>query len=252
MGEIRCRYNPFFVDPAPSGRKSEDYMTETNTQAPAGENLDERLKSWDREKRGLIDDLRKERESRHSMEKELEEIRTALNSAAETPEDNTNQAKVNRLAQDPDGYIQGQVSKILDETVKPLRDEVAALKWERKFEKAYQWLGKQEKKDVDEIYGSEIESEIVRITKENNMTMMDPVEGTKAAYKILKQEQREKEEAEVKRNETISQNSTSFVRNPSSSGSPRFTRAEIQAMSLPQFEKNKEAILEAQRNGMIS
>lgn len=235
-------------------------MTETNTQNSTGtESLEDREKRWEKEKRGILNDLSSERDKRHLMEQEIarqrqevEEMKHALSSAANDTSEVDPQSKVNRLAQDPDAYIDLRLNRVVDEVVTPLRKEVESLKWERKFDKAYQWLGKQEKKDVDELYGSPLESEIVRITKEHGMGMMDPVEGTKAAYKIYQQELSQKELEEAKRNQTISNNSTSFVRTPPSSGSPRFTRAEIAAMPIEIFEKNQEAILEAQRLGQIS
>jgi hypothetical protein len=84
------------------------------------------------------------------------------------------------------------------------------------------------------------------------MGTINPVDGVKAAYKIYLQEQAEKEKDEKKRDERISNNSTQLVRPRSSSGTPRFTRSEIAAMSPKEYEKNEEAILEAAAAGLIS
>lgn len=227
-------------------------METTQTPNSSGnESLEERLKGWEREKRGLIKDVQAERDERQALEKRLAEMESALNSAAEQPEANANE-KVQKLAQDPDAYIQAHLTRALDQRVVPLEQSLQSIAKERRFEKAYSWIAKQEKKDVEEIPGSEIESEIARITKENNMGMMDPVEGVKAAYKIFLQEKREKEISEVRREEAIQGNSTATVRSPSSVGQHRFTKAEIEGMSSETYMKNREAILEAQRNGWIT
>lgn len=223
-------------------------VTMTNTQNSTGDTLEERLKALEREKRGVIDDLRAEREKRQQYERRLEEMEKVLNSAANEPEAIDPQSEVNRLAQKPKEFILEVVKPELER-----RDqEILRLRQEKRFDQAYQWLAKQEKKDTDEVYGSEIEQDIARITKEHGMGMMDPLEGTKAAYKILQTERRIREEEEAKRNQAISNNSTHTVQNPSSAGTRSFTRAQIAAMSPYEFEQNRAAILDAQAKGLIA
>lgn len=232
-------------------------MAEVGTQnSTATESLEERLarieRDREKEKRGLLTDIQGERDKRHALERRLEEMEQALNSAAKEPEVSSNQDEVNRLAQDPRSYIREVVSADLKRELES-RDKRMNLVESSIFEdRAYRFLAKQEKLDVEDIYGSELESEIVRITKEHGMGLMNVVEGTKAAYKIYQQEKRSKEEAEKKRNENISSNATHSVRsNSSSSGTQVFSRSQIGAMSRDEFMKNHEAILKAQREGKI-
>jgi hypothetical protein len=221
-----------------------------NAQNSTGnDTLEERLKSLEREKRGILDDLKNERQQRQAYEKRLEDLEKTLNSAANEPEVNDPQSEVNRLAQQPKEYIVEVVKPLIEEAQKEIRE----LKIAKQFDRAYTWLAKQEKKDVDDLYGSDIEKEIVRIFRDHGMTVMDPVDGTKAAYKIYQQEQRLREEEEAKRNQTISANSTHAVRSPSSSGSPVWTRDRInEVVRNGEWEKYREEILTAQKSGRIT
>lgn len=225
-------------------------MTETNTPNSNGtDNLEDRLKSLEREKRGILDDLKNERQQRQAYEKRLEDLEKTLNSAANTPEDTDLQAEVNRLAQKPKEYIVDVIKPLIEAQ----ENKIHELQVARQVERAYTWLAKQEKKDVEDIYGSEVEKEIARISKDRGLNTMDHVSGVKAAYEILQLERMRKEEEEARRNQTISANSTHAVRTPSSSGNSVWSRQRIaDVMRNGEYEKYRDEILIAQRNGMIS
>lgn len=208
--------------------------------------LEERVKTFQRERKGFINDLQKERAERHALETRLAQIETSLTSAG-SDGDEQPEKRVERLAADPDGYIEN----VVQDYVKPLVSEINSLRHERKLERAYQWVAKQEKKEVEDIVGSDLDNDLVRIVKENGMNSMDPIEGTRAAYKILQQERKEKEQQEAERGEKISQSQTERVRVPVRTGGQRFTRDQIRGMSSEEFEANRVAILEAQKNGSI-
>lgn len=206
------------------------------------ETLNERLKEWEKKEKAMISDLQAEREQRHALEQRLSQIETSM-----APEDGTPEQKVNRLAQDPDGYI----SEVVIQAVTPLQQEIVNLRQERNVERAYKWLGKKEKTDPDDIIGSELEKEIVRISKERGMTAMGVVEGTKAAYEIYQQEKIDKERREKEREESISGQSTESVRSSTFKSTGRLTRDMIYKMSPNEYNARREEILKAEKEGTI-
>lgn len=226
-------------------------MAETNTPVSAGqvngETYEERLKAWEKEKKGFISDLQKERAERHSLEERLGQLEQSLSSVGKQTDVSSPDNEVVRLSQDPRGYIRSLVSEV----VEPIAKDVNQVRWERKFDQAYRWLGKQEKVDEEEVRGSALEENIARIIRENGMGTMDPIEGTRAAYKIYLQEKKEKEREERNREEAITGNSTESVKTPVRTGQMRFTRSQIASMPRSEFERNREAILEAQQQGLI-
>ena len=217
-------------------------MADTQTST-VDTTYDERIKDLERANKGLIRDLQEERQKKHQYEERLQTLETSLASAGEEekPEE-----RVNQLAANPDEFI----SQRFQELAKPLIDEVQSLKWDRKFDQAYGWLAKQEKIDSDEIRGSDLEKDIARIVKEHGMGSMDPYEGTKAAYKIYRQEQTEHASREEARSEAISGQKTETVRS-TSPGQTMFTVEQIGGMPYDEYMKNREAILEAQSKGLI-
>ncbi len=220
--------------------------TNTPTQGTEADTYETRLKAWEGEKRGILKDLQGERDKRHQLEQRLEQIESTLTSAEVVPEDV--QAKVQKLSMDPDNYIR----EIVLREISPIRKTTEDLVIKDQYDKAYRWLAKKEGKDVDEIVGSKLEEELARIVKDRGMAAMDPVNGTKAAYDILKKEEKEKEKREAEREEAIAGESAERVTIPPRQGQTRFTRADIAAMSRQEFERNREAILEAQSKGLIN
>ena len=119
---------------------------ENNNALPQGnqeDTLQDRLKTWEGEKRGLLKDLQGERDKRHQLEQRLEQLEATLNSAEVVPEDV--QLKVQRLSQDPDSYI----ASIVEERIKPVKKLAEDLVVKDQFDRAYRWIAKKEGKDVE-------------------------------------------------------------------------------------------------------
>lgn len=224
-------------------------MTVSQNSAGNGEEtLEERIKSLEREKKGILRDLQGERERSHQYEERIARLETALTSAGNDDGEIKPDERVNKLAQDPDSYILGVVKPEIEKRDRAI-DE---MRWERKIEKAYQWLGRQLKKDPDDLPGSDIDKEILRIVKERGMEAMDPIKGTQAAYEILQQEKKRKEAEEAARTETISANATETVQRTSSGSTRGFTVAQIAAMSREEFDRRYDEIQEAKAKGLIT
>lgn len=212
------------------------------------ESLEERLKSFEKEKKGLINDLQAERKERQAMEARLAQMETSLNAAANDDGEVTNEIKLNMLSQDPDGYIR----KLVREEVDPVREDVVNDRFSRRIEKATSWLAKQEKVDADELDDNNLViKEIVRISRQHGMQSMDPIEGTKAAYKIYQQEQREREARESKREENISGQSTEHVRSSSRGGTATLSREQVARMEPAEFNRRYDEIKDLERRGLI-
>jgi hypothetical protein len=221
-------------------------MTDNEIPTFTGDELlEEKLKKMNR---GLIGDLQSEREKRHSLEQRVTEMEASLASAGQDDGAVNPNEKVNLLAQDPDGYIK----RIVREEMEPVEKVIQKNEWDRKFEKAYQWLAKQEKVDIESLYGADVEKDLVRIIKDHGMTTMEPIEGTKAAYKIRQQELLEKENAERNRDGVISGQSTETVRRPGLSAPNVFTAEGIRKIiQNGEYEKYRGEILAAQEQGRI-
>lgn len=206
---------------------------------------EERLKTWEKEKKGLISDLQSEREKRQGLESRLSSLETRLR-PVETVEPVDD--KVNRLAKDPDTYI--------DQRLQPhfgrLKEQVDQIQFRAIVNEAYDWLADQEGTTRRKILNSDVDKDIARIVKDNNLTTIDPMSGTQAAYKIYLQEKEEKKVAEASRSAAINGNSTERPGRPAATGGSRFSAKQIQAMSLDEFNRNFDAIQEAKRTGQIS
>lgn len=219
----------------------------------SGENYEERLRQLEKEKKGLVGDLADKREKIRSLESRLINIEETLTSAGQE-DGETAESRVNRLAQDPDGYIGSHLIQFEESQIKPLRQELEMLKIDRKIERALRWVAKQEKSDYEEVAGSDLEQDLARITQEmrnRGIVPTDPEEGTKEAYRLLKQERSDKESREKEREGKIDGNRTENVSQPSRTGSRRWTRADIDSMSISEFTKNESEIKRQFAEGLI-
>lgn len=208
---------------------------------------------WDKEKKGILNDLRSEREKRHQLEEKntaleqrlavIEESLTTAGEDGESPQD-----RVNRLANDPDGYISDHLVNFEETRLKPLQQEVEMLKIDRSIEKGLRWVAKQMKKDYEDVAGSDVENELARVTQEmraRGIVPTNPEEGTKEAFRMWQKEQEEKENREKERDQKIEGNRTETVSTPVRTGSRRWTREEVNAMSAEEFTKNEAEIRQA-------
>lgn len=230
-------------------------MAETNTAqtgAQSGETLEERVKrledekrQLEKEKRGIINDVQSEREKRHELETRLGTLEASLTSAGNGE---TSDEKIQSFAKDPDTYIDSRVEARVRESEKRLLE----IQHQSNINEAYSWLAEQEGTTVAKIKGTEKDEEIGKIIKEYGLVEIDPRIGVKSAYKIYLQEQEEKKRKEEKRSEAIDGNSSESVRNAERTQSPKFTRSQISTMSRSEYERNREAILDSQRQGLIS
>jgi hypothetical protein len=228
-------------------------MAGENNPTAGTESLDQRIAQWEKERKGLISDLQEERSKRHTMETRLQELETAVQTVGEERVPEEANVRVQRLAQDPDAYIDARVEARFKERLEPLSKTIESLQLSRQYDRAYSFLAKQEGKDADDIIGSDLEKEIAEIVKNHGMSNMPPLEGVKAAYKIRKQELDERKRKEAERSEAIESNAGErVITTPNRQGQARFTRAEILGMSPSEYEKNREAIMDAQSKGLIS
>ena len=208
---------------------------------------------WEKEKKGILNDLRSERDKRHQLEEKntaleqrLAVIEESLVSAGDDGE--SPQERVNRLANDPDGYISSHLMQFEEERVKPIRNELEMMKIDRKIERGLRWVAKQEKKDYEDVAGSELENELARVTqamRARGIVPTDPEEGTKEAYRLYLQEKEEKENREKERSEKIEGNRTANVTPQTSRGSRKWTDEEISSLSMNEFNQNEAEIRRA-------
>lgn len=212
------------------------------------DSYEEKMKTWERERKGMLSDLAGKREEIRLLKEEVAEIRDAITSAANEGDGETPQDRVNRLAQDPDTYIDERINQFRETEVKPLRSELEMMKIDRAIERGLRWVAKQEKKDYEDVAGSDLELDLARITqnmKERGIVPTNPEEGTKEAYRLYLKEKEEKENREKERSEKIEGNKTESVVPPARSGSHRWTREEVAAMSAEEFTKNEAEIRKA-------
>ncbi len=212
----------------------------------SGETLEERLRKLEKENRGLVSDIAGKREEIRSLKEEVGQIQQSLASAGEEPGDRP-ENRVNLLAQDPDGFI----DKRFEERVKPLEEKIKAIELKNEMDAAYRWLGKKVNKDVEDIYYSDLDKELVEIVRAHGLNRLPPMEGMQAAYKIHLQDQEDKKRREAERDERIGDHSSEQVRRTGSSGRRTYTRGEVLSMSATEYDKNREDILAAEKEGRI-
>lgn len=206
---------------------------------------DERIKALEREKKGIISDLQSERDRRQQLEQRLSSLETRI-PVGPTP---TAEEKVNRLAQNPDEYIDQRVNQRFIE----MQREVGQLKFKSAVDEAYDWLAEQEGTTPRKLKNSPFDDNLARIIKEHNLNSLDPISGAKTAYKIHLREKDEKESAEKERSKAITGNATErSAGRPINNNGFKFSAKQIAAMSQKEFDANFDAIQEAKQNGQIS
>lgn len=217
----------------------------TETLEERVKRLEDEKKQLEKEKRGIINDVQSEREKRHELETRLGQLESSLTSAGngETPDD-----KIQTFAKDPDTYIDSRVEARIKESEKRLMQ----IQHQTAINEAYSWLAEASGTTVSKLKGSEQDEEIGKIIKDYGLSEIDPRVGVKSAYKIYLQEQEEKKRREKERTEAIEGNASETVRTATNSGSPKFTSAQIAAMSRDEYERNREQILEARAKGLIT
>lgn len=230
-------------------------MANTTTVETSGETLEQRLakfeeekKSWENQRRGMISDLQQERDKRHTLEEKVNQIEASLTA---TGTSQTADELIAEFAKDPDSYIQAKTEPLVESRVKSFEDRLAAMEHQRRIDQAYAWLAEQENKSVSKVVGGETDMALTDVVSRHNLQNSDPLAGVQIAYKIYLQEKAEKELQERARQGNVTTQSTERA-GTSNTGTRSFKRSELARMSLQDYEKNREAIYEAQAKGLIT
>lgn len=210
------------------------------TPVPAGQpvvNVDElkaRIEQLEREKQGIFSDLKSEREKRQMYERA--QIATASTNSVPASTPNSPEV-VNPL-----------------HVVKPLYDEVVAMRSQTERDQALLWFAKKEKIEVDtpdEVLAAPSFKELQSTISKYRLDNMPMLEGVKAAHKLLLLEREEANKAKLAQEQTRDNN---IVAQPVSSvGAPaqmpkvvKMSRTDIAKMDVNQYLALKE---KAAKNG---
>ncbi len=201
------------------------------------------------EKDGLIKDLVRQREKNRALEERLSLIEASLNAPEQEPPRPVNE-RVEKLAQDPDAYIKEVMTPILAERLLPLEREFTRAQIDQKLDQAMEWIAEEEgisRRQAPKKY----EKDLAEIVESHDLKNMDPYNGTIAAFKILQTEAKDKEEKEEKREKVIQGQHSETARSSASPSKKSWKTSEIASLNRSQYDKHREEILEAQREGRI-
>lgn len=222
-------------------------MTE---QTVNNETLEERIKSFEREKNGLIGDLAKQREKNRALEERLQVIESSLNEP-EPPAPQPTEAEIQKFTQDPVAYIRGVASSMIEDRVKPIQNVLTGSLTKEKLNEAMEWIAEEEgisRKEAKKKY----DESLAKIVGDHGFQNLDPYDGTLAAYKIMKTEKMESEEKEEERDKRIKSEQPESSRAPSKPSLSKWTTSRIkEVIANGQYEKYREEILTAQNRGLI-
>lgn len=224
--------------PASGGQTEEKSVQEEITT------LRQQVEQLEREKTGIYNDLKSERLSRQEAESKIVPQSSAAPETSEVEED-----EVDRL-----------LKKKMEKYAKPLTERITKLEKEKKEQKekieaeqAYKWVANKENVTAEKIIGSDTEKELVAIIKEYNMHNMHILDGTKAAYDILQQRRRAKQEvekaSETQREEKINATAPGSSSAPAKGGKKLWSSSEIKGMSADEYIKHREEIQSAIAEG---
>ncbi len=222
---------------------------DTVTTNKIDENLEERVKSFEREKNGLIGDLAKQREKNRVLEERLNVLESSLNEP-EPPTPSTTEAEVQKFTQDPIGYIRNVTSPLIKEEVDPIRTNLSLSQMKDKLDDAMEYIADEEgitKKEAKKRY----DETLAKIVGDHGFRTLDPYDGTLAAYKIMKTENVEKETKEEERDQKIKGEQPESSRHISKSSS-KLTTSMIANMPRSEYERRRVEILEAAQKGLIT
>src|SRR5512146_3095773 len=128
-------------------------MAEDTIPSWSETDLDEKEK-FDREKKGLIGDLAKQREKNRALEERLAAIEQSLSAPDPEPALPVD-ARIQKFTQDPDAYIKDVVSPILSEQLEPLQKVLSQSQVEKKLDRAMEDIADKEgisKKEAQKRY----------------------------------------------------------------------------------------------------
>lgn len=201
--------------------------------------------------RGLIADLSEQRKKNRALEDRLTLIESSLNAPEEKPPTPAD-VRVQKFAEDPDAYIRDVISPVFatKEEVEPLRRELTSAQIDRKLDNAMEWIAEEEgitRREAAKKY----EKPLAEIVESHDFSSLDPYNGTLAAYKILKTEKIESEEKEKVREKTIQGQQSETVRSQTTTSKAKWTTSKIAGLTRDEWNKNKDEILKAQREGLV-
>lgn len=200
----------------------EEVTPQTNTAPPTAGNSSEqvdwkaRVEQLEKEKQGIINDLKSEREKRHAYER--------AQAAAALP---------NSVNPPSPAYDPAQVA-----------EAIVTQKLER--EKAVRWLARQEKVDPDDIDSAPVMTELQGVIQKYNLQGLPISSGVQTAYKLLLQEREAANKAkavtEATRDNTIvsQQTASSVSVPPAGSKLVKMSRDEIKKMDWREYQAMKE------------
>lgn len=214
------------------------------------ENLEERIKSFEREKNGLIGDLAKQREKNRALEERLTSLEASLNEP-EPPTPSSVEAEVERFTKDPAGYIRSVTNPLIEERVRPIQSVLSMSQTKDKLNEAMEFISEQEgitKKEAKKKY----DEDLAKIVSDHGFQSLDPYDGTLAAYKIMKTEKMEKDEKEEEREKRIKGDQPEPARSTSKPSNSKWTSSKIAQLSRTEYERHRDEILEAAQKGLIT
>lgn len=251
--EVNAQAQTPTVTPTPASQgQSEDL-------AKAAVELKARVEELERANKGILNDLRSEREKRQ----ELEAARsTGGYSNTATPVVNPAPTSV-----DPSAFVtelatkgEAAITERIERYVRPVADELDT-------QRAVEFLAEQTGKKPSQVrLDKDLEKKLLDVGQRYRISGKSKEEYVQSAWNILKKEELEAElnaktaaakaeadkaTAEAARSAAVAQNSTVPVGAPTPSGVRSFTRAEIAKMSLDEYSRNQAEIQKAIASGLV-
>lgn len=210
------------------------------------EDLDEKEK-FEREKKGLISDLAKQREKNRALEERLALIEQSLSAASEEKEVQPVDQRIQRFSQDPDAYIREVVYPVIE----PIQRGLTNIQLKDKLDAAFEQIADEEgitPKEARKRYDEKLAS----VVETHDLKGVDPYSGVLSAWKIMKTEEKEEKKREAEREERINETHSETPRSVGNASQKRWKSSEIAALIREgKYDKFRDEILKAQDRGLI-
>lgn len=193
------------------------------------EDFKARAEQLEREKQGILNDLRQEREKRQALEQRVQAPTPTGNSAA-NPE----------------------LDQILSPYINPLKQELEAMKMERARQNVNKYIAKMEKIDADDVPNSSVWKELLAVAEEYGVRGSSPEHEARLAYELLQKRRAEKaaqaQNADAQRANAIQNQAPEAARGvqPPTAGVKRVSASEVGRMTPEQYQA---LLLDAKKNG---
>jgi hypothetical protein len=183
------------------------------------EDFKARAEQLEREKQGILNDLRQEREKRQQLE---QAVRTPSPAAP--------------------AVANPELDQLLSPYIAPLKQELEAMKAKEDRRNAAKYIAKMEKMDPDDVPNSSVMTELLAVAQEFGIRGSSAEHEARLAYELLQKRRSEKaaqvNNAEAQRANVIQNQmpeSSRGVQQPSA-GVKRVSAAEVGRMSVEQFQ----------------